>query len=122
MLQIIKLFENVAKMINFWLRSFFEYYIILYLVERGNAKCTVTLKYFEKCSYTNKKGKVLKRLEQKEKPVNISSIIEFISSILAYILFHRNHLHHYRNTIKAFREELDHLFLILILVRICLSL
>ena len=54
-----------------------------------------------------KAGKKLKRLKAIPNPVNITSIVGFISSFLTKIINHRSQLKHYRTCIKSFREHFD---------------
>ena len=77
------------------------------IISADDKKTTVKMQHFETVEKITKKGKITKRLVAKSSTVGLPFIMNFISERLSKIINHRNHLKHYRNTIKEFREHFD---------------
>ena len=60
---------------------------------------------------STKKGETVSRLKPVMKSANMVGIIKFINDILPKNINYRNHLKHYRNTIKNVRDNFNALFL-----------
>ena len=68
---------------------------------------TVKMQHFKMVETVAKNGKVSKRLTAITTNANLTFIVNFISEILSKIIHHRNHLKHYRTSIKLFKESID---------------
>ena len=77
------------------------------IISADDKKTAVNMQHFETVEKITKKGKITKRLVAKSSTVGLPFITNFISERLSKIINHRNHLKHYRNTIKEFREHFD---------------
>lgn len=77
------------------------------ILGQSNENITVKLQEFVMLETTLKNGKTVERLKAVTNDVNLKYIVNFISDLLPIIIHHRNHLKHYRNTSKIFKESFD---------------
>ena len=59
----------------------------------------------------DKKGEIVKRLTPVQHNINATYLISFIEDLLPVIIHHRNHLKHYRSTIKKFTKMMNPIYL-----------
>ena len=79
------------------------------IIEQADTNTTVKLQYIDKVEILIRKSeKVVKRLKAVCTDANMEYIINFISSFLGKIIFHRNQLKHYRSSLGMFREMFSH--------------
>lgn len=76
-------------------------------VLNSNKEVTVPFTEFKNQAIVNKKGETVKRLTAVKQNVNTHYLVEFISSILPKIIFHRNMLKLYRTVIHDFHQLFD---------------
>lgn len=81
------------------------------LKSKSNDKVLVPFTTFQMVKYVNKRGEEKEHLKPVDKDSTLKEVIFFAESLLPNIIHHRNHLRHYRNTIKVFRENFDAAFL-----------
>ena len=67
--------------------------------------------HFEMVESVNRKGEPVSHLKPVMKSENIECLLEEMHNILPNILNHRNHLRHYRNTVKFVRDNFDAVFI-----------
>lgn len=77
------------------------------ITSQADDKVTVSFMHFEKVDITTRAGKVVSHLKSVVTPANANFIINFLSNLLPKFINHRNHLKHYRSTIKILREQYD---------------
>jgi len=81
------------------------------LSQKCDSTKTVRMQHFVKVKSTTKKGKEVTKLVASATDGNMLFILDFIDQLLAKMIHHRNHLHHYRYAIHKMRENVDAVFL-----------
>ena len=89
-----------------------------HLRKSSSEEVVVNFTTFQSVEYTTKKGEVSNKLKAVTKKATMDDILTFTERNLAKIINHRNHLKHYRNSIKAFQDSFDVLFMTLTFLRI----
>ena len=81
------------------------------LRKSSSEEVVVNFTTFRSVEYTTKKGEVSNKLKAVTEKATMDDILTFTERNLAKIINHRNHLKHYRNSIKAFRDSFGVLFI-----------
>jgi len=77
------------------------------LSQKCDSTKTVRMQHFVKVKSTTKKGKEVTKLVASATDGNMLFILDFIDQLLAKMIHHRNHLHHYRYAIHKMRENVE---------------
>lgn len=80
-------------------------------METSNPNITVPMMMFQKELYKTRKGVEKERLKAIKKSVDLSFISDFIEKLLFKIVYHRNILKHYRNTIQSVKTDINAIYL-----------
>jgi len=77
------------------------------LLNSSDISQVVPLMHFETTETTLKNGNIVKRLQAVTTQANMEFLVNFITTMLPNIVYHRNHLRHYRSNIGEFHQAIS---------------